>query len=409
MNRILIVLVSQLLCLGLLADGLFAENWPRFRGIDGQGISQEAGFPTKWDESDYAWVADIEGYSHSSPVVWDDRLFVTTGLNSGKTRRLLCLNPATGKEIWQRDLSLNSVHLHQKNSFASGSPMTDGKHVVTAFADEGQFIVACWTVEGKELWRYDMGAFESQHGPSCSPIIHKNLVIVPKDMLGPSNVTALALDTGEVAWKTDREYNRTSYATPFVRTRNDGIEEVICVSGMMGIAGLNVENGETIWRTDRFPERTVSSPVLCDDLVIAISGGGGRGKNLYAVELDQTGRVTPEYTLKRQIPYVPTSVCREGLLFMILDGGLASCLEAETGEEVWTERLGGNFSGSPIWADGKLYVIDESGTVVVLSASREFQELGRVPLGDLSYATPVVANGRMFFKTATKLFCLPKK
>lgn len=385
-----------------------AENWLRFRGSNGQGISQETGFPVTWTENDYAWVIDLPGLSHSSPVVWEDSLYVTTGVNDGSVRRLLCLDAVTGKEKWQRDLTLNDVHLHNKNSFASGSPATNGSHVVAAFADEGQFIVACWTKDGQELWRNDLGEFLSEHGPSCSPIIHKNLVIVPKDMKGPSNVTAYDLTTGKQVWQTEREFNRTSYATPIVRTRKDGVDEVICVSGMMGISAMNVNTGELLWRTERFPERTVGSPFLTDNLVISVSGGGGKGKNLYAVELDQTGQVTPKFTLTRTIPYVPTPVYKDGLIFMILDVGVASCLDAATGEEIWTERIGGNFSGSPIWLENKLYVIDEAGTVVVLAAGREFQELGRVPLNDLSYATPVVANGRMYLKTATKLYCLPK-
>lgn len=393
----------------LIVEPLQAENWPRFRGPNGQGISLETGFPTTWTEDDYAWTLEIPGMSHSSPVVWEENLYLTTGLNDGEVRRLICLDAATGKQKWERDLALNTVHLHNKNSFASGSPSTNGTHVVAAYADEAQFIVACWTKDGKELWRTDIGGFLSEHGPSCSPIIHNNLVIVPKDMKGPSLVAAFDLQTGKEVWRTDREFRRTSYATPIVRTRADGIDEVICVSGMMGISGLNVQSGEMLWRTESFPERTVGSPVLCDDHVVAISGGGGKGRNLFVAPLDREGTVEPSLKITRSIPYVPTPVCKDGLYYMILDGGIASCLEMPSGKEVWTERIDGNFSGSPIWLEGRLYMIDEAGTVVVLSAGREFKELGRVALGDLSYSTPVVANGRMYLKTSTKLFCLPRK
>ncbi|MCA8986740.1 MAG: PQQ-binding-like beta-propeller repeat protein [Planctomycetaceae bacterium] len=385
-----------------------AENWPRFRGPNGQGISSETGFPVQWTEQDYAWSVDLPGLAHSSPVVWDNHLFVTTGLNDGSVRRIICLDPATGAEKWQRDLTLNTVHLHNKNSYASGSPVTNGEFVVASFADAGQMIVACWTMNGDQVWTQNLGEFISQHGPSCSPVIHNQLVIVPKDMMGPSAVYGLDLKTGKIVWETEREYRRTSYACPIIRTRADGVEEVICVAGMMGISGLNVQTGEMIWRTESFPERTVGSPVLCGDHVIAISGAGGKGKNFFSAPLDQKGDVPVSLKLTRQIPYVPTPIYKDGMLYMILDVGIASCIDAKTGEEVWTERLGGNFSGSPIWMEDRIYTIDEDGTVIVLSAGKTFQELGRVPLNDLCYSTPVVANGRLFLKTASKLHCLAK-
>jgi len=386
-----------------------AENWPRFHGQDGAGVSQETGFPTTWTEDDYAWVVDLPGESHCSPVVWDNQVFVTAGLEEGKTRRLISLDAATGKENWRRDLTLNDVHLHLKNSFASGSPVTDGKHVVAGFADEGQFVIACWNMAGKELWRQDLGEFVSQHGPACAPVIHGDYVIVPKDMKGPSAVYAFDVQTGELQWKVDRKFERTSYATPIIRKRTDGREEVICASDSMGLTGLELRTGETLWQSPEFPMRTVGSPVLTDNLVLCSCGSGGSGKLMQAVRLNETGDLEPVWSMSKRIPYVPTPVYKDGLLFMILDGGMLSCNRAETGEEIYVERIGGKFSGSPIWLEGRIYAINEQGTVVVLAADETFQELGRVELGETSYSTPAVANGRMYLKTMSKLYCLPAK
>lgn len=394
-----------LLCQGYVG----ADNWPRFRGPNGSGVSSDTGFPATWTEEDYAWVVNLPGVGHSSPVVWDDQVYVTSGDADGTVRRLFCFDVKTGVERWRSELALNDVHLHLKNSHASGTPATDGKHVVTVFGDESQLVVGCWNVDGKELWRRDLGEFLSEHGPGHSPIIHGNLVIVPKDMKGPSAIYGLNLETGEIVWQTDREFRRTSYATPVVRTRKDGVEEVICVSGMMGITGLEVKTGKMIWKGPEFPMRTVGSPILTDKAVVSLCGSGGSGKQLQAIALDQTGEVEPMFTLTQKIPYVPTPIYKDGMIFCLLDGGIVTCINSDNGEELWVERIGGKFTGSPIWVEGKMYAIDEAGTVVVLQVGTEFKELGRVPLGDLCHSSPAVANGRMFFKTASKLFCLPAK
>ena len=404
--------VSVLSC-GLLAAVLCgvspAENWPGFRGPGGAAVSSEKGFPVTWTDKDYAWTIDVPGLGHSSPVIWDKNLYLTTGLEEGKIRRLICLDAVTGKTRWQSDLTLNSLHLHNKNSFASGSPATDGKTVVVCFADETDFIVAAVSSQGKKLWTQNLGEFISQHGPACSPVIHGKYVIVAKDMMGPSSVYALDLETGKILWETKREFRRTSYATPVVRTRKDGVEEVVCVSGQMGITGLELKTGKMLWKSEEFPMRTVGCPVLAGDLVFATCGSGGSGKQLQAVKLDQKGEVVAQFKLERQLPYTPTPVYKNGLLYLLLDGGIMKCINAADGVDVWTERISGKYSGSPVWVENRLYAIDEDGTVVVMAAGDEFKELGRVPLGELSYATPAVANGRMYLRTASKLYCLEAK
>lgn len=395
---------------GILLCGVTsAENWPGFRGQGGTAVSNETGFPVSWTDKDYDWTIDVPGIGHSSPVVWDGNLYLTTGLEEGKIRRLLCLDSITGKQRWHRDLSLDSVHLNKKNSFASGTPATNGKIVIVVFADEKDFIVTATTSQGKKLWMQNLGGFTSQHGPSCSPVIHENYVIIAKDMMGPSSVFALNLQTGKILWETKREFRRSSYATPVVRKRKDGRTEVICVSGQTGITGLELSTGKTIWKSEEFPMRTVGCPVLAGDVVIATCGSGGSGKLLQAVRLDQKGDVTAQFTITRQLPYTPTSLYKDGRLFMLLDRGMMKCINAADGKEIWTERISGNFSGSPVWLEKRLYAVDEEGTVVIVAAGDEFKELGRIPLGEASFSTPAVANGRLYFKTVSKLFCIKAK
>ncbi len=400
-------------CFGIV-DGatLLADEWPRFRGPNGDGKSDLKGVPTNWTQDDYEWVIKLPGKGHSSPSIWGDHLFVLTGTDAG-VRTLICLNALTGEEFWKDSTeSLSASHLHNKNSYGSGTPATNGEHVYVAFADENHYLVNAYTMNGEKIWTRDLGTFTSQHGQGVSPLIYKDLVIVPFDQMGPSQMLALNTKTGETVWTTQRDFRKTSYATPIVVDVN-GQDQLITLSGAIGLSGIDLKDGTALWSSGQLPMRTVASPVYGAGLVIASCGSGGQGKFMVAV--DPTQGDNPEKIVKaerkKNLPYVPTPIIDGNYMYLWNDGGIVCCVDLTTdlSENVWTQRIGGNFSGSPVLIDGKLYCISEDGEVAVIAASPEYKEYGKSPLGDQSYSTPAVANGRVYFRGFHSLACLKAK
>ncbi|MFK7821126.1 MAG: PQQ-binding-like beta-propeller repeat protein [Planctomycetaceae bacterium] len=396
----------------LFSATVFAQdNWPRFRGLNGVGTSDQKGFPTKWTADDYAWNIKLPGKGHSSPVIWGDNVFLTSAVPSGENseRLVLCLDADSGATKWKRNVGLAASHLHKKNSWASGSPATDGQMLFVAFADTQQHKLVAFDFNGKSVWTCDLGEFQSQHGQGSSPIVVDDLVILPNDQMGPSEIVAVHKATGEIAWRTERAIRKTSYATPMIFDGKSG-RQLICVSGANGICGLDIRTGEMKWQTEAFPMRTVASPILAGGLVFASCGSGGQGKLMFGVD-PEADKSSDRVRIRRQrtLPYVPTPIEHDGRLYLWTDRGVVVCLNANDGSEVWAGRVRGNFSGSPICIDGKLYCMSEAGDVVVLEAGMKFNLLGRTSLGGASYATPAVAGGRLYLRTFDRLMCLAAK
>lgn len=407
--RRLLLLTAALLTVTSLNGPASAENWTRFRGADGSGTSTEQGIPATWSPGEVAWRVELPGMGHAAPVIWGEMLFVTSAIDEGAMRYLYCLNAATGKEIWSRETGMNRSHKHLKSSWASSTPVTDGEQVFVAFADADDYTLAAYTVNGELQWRRNLGSFESQHGQGVSPILFENLVIIPNDQDGPSSIRAFDKDTGRTVWSTLRGFRRTSYATPVIYTGDDGEPQLITASGGMGLASLDPRTGVTRWVTGELPARTVSSPVIAGNLIIQTCGGGGKGKLLVAVDPSEPDNASKErivYERDRVLPYVPTPLFHEGHMYLWNDNGVVSCMEAATGKNIWTERVGGNYTGSPVLIDGRIFIISEKGEVVVVAASPEYKLLGRTALNEESHSTPSVANGRLFLRTFHSLVCI---
>ncbi|MFQ5731973.1 MAG: PQQ-binding-like beta-propeller repeat protein [Planctomycetaceae bacterium] len=396
----------------LLPHAADAENWTRFRGANGAGISTAKGIPTSWSRADYQWKVTLPGVGHSSPVIWKDRLFVTSAIDEGKERYLFCLNAETGKTLWKRTTGLNRSHKHLKSSWASATPAVDGERVYVAFADRDTYFLAAYDFDGGIVWRRSLGPFDSQHGQGVSPIVFEDLVIIPNDQKGPSSVVAFDKRTGKTAWSVLRTIRRTSYATPMIYRAKGKRPQLICASGAMGVTSLDPATGRQNWITGEFPLRTVASPIEADGLIVQSCGGGGVGKLLIAVDPSGSGDVSKthvKYRRDTRLPYVPTPVAYKGHVYLWNDNGVVNCIDAGTGKNIWTRRVGGNYSGSPICIDGKLYVMSEKGEVVVIAASPKYRFIARTPLDDPSHATPAVANGKLYLRTFHGLVCLPAR
>ncbi len=400
----------------LAASAANADNWPRFRGADGSGIARCANgkLPDDWTEADFDWKIPLPGVGHSSPIIWGNRLFLTTALDEGTLRYLLCFDAETGNEVWRQPAAFAKSGKHQKSSWASATPATDGQYVYVPFSDEAKFVISAYDFAGERIWERDLGAYDSRHAQGASPIVFEDLVIVPNDQDGPSSVVALDRANGEIRWRTDRRSGHTSYATPLLIQSAGKSPQLICSSYAMGVTSLDPRTGKQNWATEKLPARTVSSPVFAEGLVYQQCGGGGVGTLFVAVDpfardAEAADRPRLVYSRDKNLPSVPTVLANGKYLFMLTDKGIVHCVEATTGNDIWTKRIGGNYSSSPICVDDKLYLLSEAGEVLVISAGPEFKQFAKVALGDPSHATPAFSGERLYLRTFHGLACLRAK
>lgn len=415
MPRMLCICGATLLALWISSGSVAAQqNWTRFRGANGDGISDQKNIPTTWSPGDYNWNIRLPGVGHASPIVWGNKLFITSAVEEGSLRYLFCLNATTGEQIWSRQTGFDKSRKHLKNSWASSTPTTDGERVYVAFADDEHFTLVAYDFDGRLVWRRRLGGFESQHGLGASPIVFEDLIIIPNLQKGPSSIIAVDKRTGRTKWSWVHSFFRTSYATPIIVRLAGEKPQLICASGALGVASLDPYSGRMNWMTGEFPapRRTVASPVVAGKLVIQTCGGGGRGNVLIAVDLadpDDASKDRIRYKRKKVLPYVPTLISRGEHLYLWNDNGVISCVETTTGKNIWTTRVGGNYSGSPICVDGKIYCISEAGEMVIVPASPampQSEDISRNKLGEGSHSTPIVAGGRLYIRTFHRLACL---
>lgn len=397
------------------------QEWTRFRGPNGQGISDAKTIPARWTEKDYKWEIDLPGGGHSSPVLWGDKLFITSGDQQAGHSSLLTLNTSDGRILWQKKYSLIKYRPNKLNSFATATPAVDADHVYVLLTSPEETILEALDHSGAEIWKRSFEGVRCQHGAGSSPIIHDDMVIFTHEHENKSSKDtrsvwiAVNRKTGETRWTLDRRTGpKTSYSTPCVYAPTTGSPQLIFNSNSHGMTGVDPGTGKVIWEVpSAFPARVVSSPVIADELLIGSCGDGGSGKRLIAVRPGSSdGLIHPKeaYIIDRGYrPYVPTSVASEGLLFTFHDRGYVSCLRSDTGRRLWEEKPAGRFFGSPVLADGKLYCITMDGDVVVIRAAEDYKLLAINHLGETSHATPAIAGGRIYLRTYSHLFSIGGK
>ena len=396
-----------ILLFGGRAGEVLADVWPRFRGPNGSATAQGVAVPLRWDQENVLWKTSIPGTGNSSVAVWEDHLFATTAEHAGRHRLLLCLDTVTGQERWRAEFEFETHPKHRKNAYATATPATDGERVYAIFTSQERHEVHCFDVAGKHLWKRDLGPFVSQHGSGASPILYKDRLIVPNDQDGQSFIAAIDKRSGNLLWSSPRVTEKAAYSTPFVFQSET--EDQVIFSSMMGLTSLDPNNGAQNWVCDLFTARTVGSPFQAAGLVCATCGGGGRGIKLIAVKPDGNGDVATTHLAwesTKIVPYCPTPVCVGTNIFLVTDQGIARCLDASTGQEVWRQRLGGNFAASPVRVNNDLFFLSEAGNVFVLAAQQQYQLLAKNKLDDYFVSTPAVANGRMFLRGEEYLWCI---
>ncbi len=385
-----------------------AQEWTRFRGPNGTGISPAAALPSAWTEADYAWRVELPGQGHSSPVLWGDQVFLTSAVDDGAERLVMSLRASDGAAQWLKHFPGAAHPKHQLNSFASPTPAVDAEHVYVSWSSPESYLLLALTHAGHEVWRVDLGPFVSQHSAGPSPIVHGDLVILGNDQDGDSFLLAVDRGTGQERWRTPRRTDRVAYSTPCLYERPGSKPELIFLSGAHGTSGIDPHTGHTLWELPVFDKRTVSSPVCGAGLIFGTCGSGAGGNYVAAVRPGAAGGVPAElaFKLEKAAPYVPTPVVVDNRLFLWGDAGVVTCVELPSGSVIWQRRVGGNFFGSPVWVAGKLYCQSSDGDVAVIAAADEYALLGKSPLGELSHSTPAVAGGRMFLRSVSHLAAL---
>ncbi len=402
---------SLMSCL-LVTQPAAADNWPEFRGPTGDGISSAHGVPVIWSETEnIAWKIAIPGEGYSSPVVWNSQIWLTSASPDGKQLFAFCIDRDSGEMIHERLMFevANPREKHKFNTYASPTPAIEAGRVYLSWGSSG---LACLdTATADLLWsRRDL---ECNHyrGPGSSPVLWEDLLVCHYDGFDYQYVVALDKQSGDTVWKTARPTDfgtndgdkKKAYATPIV-IDVDGRAQLISPTSM-GTFAYDVRTGKELWRV-RYPEFSTANRPIYRDGLLFIGTGFGKG-TLLAVRPTGEGDVTETHVAwieKRNMPSKPSPLLVDGLLYCISDTGVASCLEAQTGETVWQARVGGNFSASPVYAGGRIYIPGEDGKTSVIAPGREYILLAENSLPEGCLASPAIVDDTIFLRMRTELY-----
>ena len=388
--------------LGTFPNGA-AQDWPQFRGSDGQGHSLESGLPLQWSETrNIAWKVPIPGEGWSSPVVQGDRIWLTTATDGGKSLRAIAVDRKTG--ALKKNIEIfhiqSPVPINAKNSYASPTPILENDHIYLHF---GAFGTACIAPSGDIIWKTRLVYDNGQHGPGSSPVLYDDVLIVSCDGNDIQYIAALDKNSGEIRWKKHRE-GYQAYVTPLIVRSPEG-DQVIS-PGALRATAYEPRTGKEIWQV-RYGSgfSNVPKPVYGHGLVYICTGF--QKPSMIAVQINGHGDVTRSHiawTLERGVPLTPSPLLVEKFLYLISDNGIATCVDALTGEEHWRARLEGNYSASPVYADGRIYFLNEEGTSVVIAPGEEFRILTTNRIDGTTLASMAVSQGSIFIRSRTHLY-----
>ena len=439
-------------CAGLLAIGLVvfggaahAEDWPQWRGPDGRRISSDRGLPTTWSrDAGVAWRTPLRGLGVSSPIVAGDLVVLTSQIGRGPLRPgshpalvrggaespdderplggqrvdgardavvflVSAFNRGDGRDVWDYEIEAEGdlTQAHQKHNMATPSAVSDGERVYAWFAT-GQLVAL--DMQGSLVWQRHLGReygpFEIVWGHASSPVLYEDLIILQCDHETGAYLLALDVRTGEERWKADRGQALRSYSTPLVVAGPDGDE--LIVNANAGLDGYDPATGRWLWHADGHNEYPIAAATH-DDSGILYTGRGHRAGPYMAIRLGGRGVVDESHVVWRVptgAPYISSLLYYEGLIYMANGNGIVTAVDAETGQRVWQDRIGGIFSASPLAGDGKVYLFSETGETVVLQAGRELHILQRNDLGERVVSSPAVSDGRIFIRTDEALIAV---
>jgi len=431
------------------SSGAADHNWPQFRGPHADGAGDSSATPLIWNVArgeNVRWQTAIPGLAHASPIIWKDRIYVSTAVKPGAKPelkiglygagdsyaekephqwRLLCLDKATGKILWNKPgyEAVPRLERHTKATHCNSTPATDGKRIVALFGSEGLF---GFDMNGQPLWHQDLGKLHAgpydmpslQWGFASSPVLHEGKVVLQCDTLSGQFLAVFAAQDGRELWRTPRT-EITTWSTPIVATAAGRTQ--IIVNGWKQIGGYDFGTGRALWWMNDGGDVPVASPILAGDCVI-LTSGHGKYRPMRAVRLDATGDIaTPEMGATNQAVvwchprkgnYLQTPIAVGNLLWGCSNDGIVTCFDVRTGQVHYEERIGGGgqgFTASPVAADGKIFFTGEQGDVFVLPATNRFWVLATNRLDGLCLATPAISQGVLFFRTTEKLLALGRR
>ncbi|MXY25922.1 MAG: PQQ-binding-like beta-propeller repeat protein [Acidobacteria bacterium] len=388
-------------------EGEGARYWPRWRGPSGQGIVAGAGYPDRWSATDnVVWRTTVEGRGNSSPIVWEDRIFLTAGRNRGRELYILAYDRTDGSLLWETDVAPGSPErVHQKNGPASATPATDGERVYVSLGSRG---LVALDLDGNRIWHTEVGRIDNYHGPAGSPLLHGDRVFIYQDQQPAGFVAAYDTATGEQVWRTAREAT-VGWGTPVLIRAGD--REELIVSSSRTVNSYDPDTGAELWRCEGNNFEVIPTPVVEAGLVFCTSGRAGP---TLAIRPGGSGNVTGTHlawTTARGSPFVPSPLAYDGRLYTINDmASIVTAFRAATGEVLWQGRLGRavreGFSASPIYVDGKVFFTNDDGITFVLRAGDEFDLLHTNDIGARTLATPALVDGYWYIRTEDELLAI---
>jgi outer membrane protein assembly factor BamB len=387
---------------------LWAQNWPCWRGPNGDGTSSDTNIPVKWDSvTNVVWKTSVPGGGYSSPVIWKDKLFLTSAIEETQEKVLFCYDAKSGKLLWQKTV-LNSPFegKHNNNSFASGTPATDGNLIYISFLDGKDAVVAAYDFTGKQIWLQRPGTFQSPHGYSCSPVLYNDKVIINGNSLGDSFAAALSKSDGHIIWKVSHEKPAHSFSTPIIREMAGKVQMIFC--GNKEIASYNPDNGKKYWFVSGPSEDFCSSPVYNEKTGLVLVSSAWPKRILVAIKPDGQGDVSNSHVTWQSSEgacYVPSPVCIGEYFFSTMTNGRVHCMEAATGKILWIENLGIQYP-SPVLVNGLVYMPNDEGVITVIKPGSKFEYVSKNPLGEKMFASPAISNGKIYLRGFEHLYCI---
>ena len=413
-------------------------NWPQWRGPAGAGISIETRLPSEWSETrNIRWKTPISGRGHSSPIVWNNKIFLTSsiegpivpgaeavrhirkgeeyrhpdseGADHSYQLKLFCLDVETGKILWDKTVYEGTVYdnRHKKNTYASTTPATDGQYIYLSFEAEGLY---CYDFTGKRIWKTSLGKIaKGGMGPGTSPVLYENLVILQCDQEYGEGSFIAAVDkkTGKEVWRVARSHRR-SWSTPLLIKTATRMELV--ASGAESVIAYDPATGKELWRAPGVVSNPIPSPVAANDLVFV--SAGSETKRALAIRVGGTGDLTNTssivWSYDKGTAYVPSPILYGEHLYLLTDAGAITCLEAKTGRVIYQARLpiAARFTASPVAFDGKILIISEDGDGFIMRAGPTPEVLNVNSLGEPVFASPAIADGRLLIRGSNNLYCI---
>ena len=389
-------------------EGEGARYWPRWRGPSGQGLVTGTGYPDTWSSTENVlWRTPLPGRGNSSPVIWGDRIFVTTAYDAGQRMSVLAYRRSDGEPLWETFApeGARGPRHHAKNGYASATPSTDGARVYVSLGSRGLLAL---DMEGTILWHQDLGRIDNYHGAAGSPLLYGDRLILHQDHSGGAFIAAFDASTGREIWRTRREAS-VGWSTP-IAVRVGDHDEII-VNGQRSVNAYDPETGAELWSCDGATFEVVPTPVVGYGMVFCSSGRAGP---TLAIRPGGQGNVTAthlEWESPRGSPFVPSPILYRERLYMVNDmQSIATSLDVVTGERVWQGRLGvarrEGFSASPVAFDGKVFFTNDEGETFVVRAGDEFELMHVNALDEPVRASPALVDGRWYFRTANGLVAI---